>query len=48
MVTGLLIFFGGMFSAVLINYALHEPNKQIEDYEYRNSGHDGPKDKSQD
>ena len=41
--TGVLYFLGGMMTTVIINYFLKEPDHQIEDYEYRNSGHYGPK-----
>lgn len=44
MVIGVLCLLGGMIGAVVINYILHEPDHQIEDNQYRNSGHHGPKD----
>lgn len=44
--TFVLWYLGGMFTALFINYALHQPNKQLdeklnelEDQLYRNSGH---------
>lgn len=44
MITGIFCFLGGMVGAVLINYVLHEPNSQIEEHLYRNSGHHGSED----
>lgn len=41
MITFILAWVGGMLGALFINYVLHEPNKIIEDYEYKNSGHIG-------
>lgn len=44
--TFLLWYFGGMITALLFNYALHQPNKEwdkrmeeLEDRLHRNSGH---------
>jgi hypothetical protein len=44
--TFLLWYFGGLITALLFNYALHQPNrdheeklKELEDNRYRNSGH---------
>jgi hypothetical protein len=43
--TFILWYFGGMITALLLNYALHQPNKEhqkrldeLEDKLYRNSG----------
>ena len=44
MITAVFAFVGAMVGAIFINYALHAPNKEIEDYEYRNSGHYKSKD----
>lgn len=44
MITAVFAFVGAMIGALFINYVLHEPNKRIEEYEYRNSGHNGPRD----
>ena len=44
MITGIFTLVGVIVGAVLTNYALHEPNRRIEEYEYRNSGHHGPED----
>ena len=41
MITGVFAFIGAMIGSLFINYILHEPNKIIEDYEYKNSGHLG-------
>jgi hypothetical protein len=44
--TFLLWYFGGLITALFLNYALHQPNKEwdkrmeeLEDNHYRNSGH---------
>lgn len=44
--TFLLFYLGGMFTALLFNYAIHQPNKEwdermneLEDRLQRNSGH---------
>lgn len=44
--TFILWYFGGVITTILLNYALHQPNKELEeklnnleDNLYRNSGH---------
>ena len=44
MITAVFAFVGAMIGAVFINYVLHAPNKQLEEYEYHNSKHNEPTD----
>ena len=39
MLTWLFVYLGGMFTALVFNYLIHEPNKRYEEQLYRNSGH---------
>jgi hypothetical protein len=46
MITAVFAFVGAMIGSLFINYALHAPNKEwdkMEEQQYRNNGHLGPK-----